>query len=143
MAHLKPIFYGKVENGKLTLENPEQFRSYAYSFKGDIQMTIEKKRKSRSLNQNNYYWGVVIPLLCEYCGYTPEEMHEAVKIKFLITYPEVKNIPPTIRSTTDLSTVEFEELMARIRMWAAIELGVNIPQPNECEPSRQFQEVYG
>lgn len=140
---LKPIFYGKIENRKLTFDNTEQLKNYIANLKGDIQLTIEPRKKNRSLKQNSYYWGVVIPMLCEYCGYTPEEMHEALKIKFLTVYSDVKNIPPTIRSTTSLSTVEFEELVSRVRMWASIELGVYVPNPNECEPSRHLEEIKG
>jgi len=40
---------------------------------------------------------------------------------------------PTVRSTTTLSTIEFEQLMEEIKRWAAIEFEILIPDPNEVE----------
>lgn len=126
---IRPVFYGKIENGKLQLEHPDQFKQFAASMKGEIQLTLENKKRSRSLNQNNYYWGVIIPILCDYLGYNPEEMHEAIKWQFLrIDHEKV----PSVKSSTDLSTVEWEDLMSRIRQWASIEFALYIPEPNEA-----------
>lgn len=98
-----------------------------------VYVTIRKieKKQIRSIVQNNYYHGVVIKILSEFTGYEPEEMHEALKIKFL-TYENVKGLPVTL-STTQLKTHEFEEFLKRVRRWAAIDLGVYIPQPNEVD----------
>ena len=38
---------------------------------------------------------------------------------------------PITKSTTELSTVEFEDYVAKIRMWAASFLSLIIPLPNE------------
>lgn len=96
-------------------------------------VTIRKIKKNmpRSIVQNNYYHGVVIKLLSEFTGYEPEEMHKALKIKFL-TYENVKGLPVTL-STTQLKTHEFEEFLERVRRWASMDLGVYIPLPNEVE----------
>lgn len=130
---LKPTFYGQIENGKLTLQDRDQFKAYVGTLKGDVMITVDKRYKRRSDNENRYYWGVVIPLLCEFMGYTDEEMHEAIKWKFLKkqteAFPKHEEVP-TVRSTTTLSTAEFEELMSKVRMWAS-EFGVYIPDPNE------------
>jgi len=132
---LKPKFYGKVENGKLKLQDREQFTSYVSTLKGDVMITIDKRYKQRSDKENRYYWGVVLPLLCEYMGYTDEEMHEAIKWKFLrketLLQPKYEELP-TVRSTTTLTTIEFEELMEKIKIWAA-EFGILIPDPNQIE----------
>lgn len=96
-------------------------------------ITIEKitKKKMRSLQQNAYYWGVVIDILANETGYTKDEMHEALKVKFL----QYENVPglPTMRSSTDLSTVEFETYMEMIRRWASQDLGIVIPEPNQTQ----------
>ena len=96
-------------------------------------VTIRKieHKQMRSIVQNNYYRGVVIKILSDFTGYEPDEMHEALKRKFL-TYENVKGLP-TILSTTQLKTHEFEEYLERIRRWAATDFGVYIPLPNEAE----------
>ena len=58
-----------------------------------------------------------------------------MRIKFL-----KKSVPrlPTLRSTTDLDTSEFEYYMKEIRQFASSELGIIIPEPNE-DPNRFLQ----
>lgn len=94
-------------------------------------VTIEKinKRKLRSLEQNAYYWGAVVKILADEIGYTKDEMHEALRIKFL-SYENVNGLP-TMRSTTSLSTVEFEAYMESVRRWASMFHGIVIPEPNQ------------
>lgn len=94
-------------------------------------------KKDRSNGQNRYYWGVVLKAFYNSeIGYTAEEWHEIIKHKFLKEWRTVKGKTKTeeieiTRSTTDLNTKEFEELMTKIRQWASIELGIWIPEPNE------------
>lgn len=126
--NIKPIFYGTALNGKLKIEDKEGFNTYLASLNGDVQILVEKRRKQRSLNQNNYYWGVVIPMLADQFGYESEEMHEALKYMFL---KKGKVELPTVRSTSSLTTVEFEDYMTRVRRWALQEQQILIPEPNE------------
>lgn len=94
-------------------------------------------KKDRSSNQNRYYWGVIIDLLSEHTGFNRDEMHEVLKHKFLrrtLWVPKkdgVKEQSIITYSTTDLTTKQFEEFLAAIRMWASQDLGVCIPEPNE------------
>jgi len=90
-------------------------------------LQIEKIRNVRSVNQNNYYWGVVIKMLGDEIGYSPEEMHNALQIKFLSTHLDKL---PSVKSTKKLSTKEFEEHLSKIRQWAS-EQGTFLPLPNE------------
>ena len=130
---IRKIFYGKVASNKLELENKEGFKFWLLGLEGrEVELTGGEKQlrhyDARSLQQNKYYWGVMIPILGNYFGMTHNETHEALKWHFL--RKEDKKIP-TIRSTTDLSTVEFEEYMKQVRVWASEEFGTYIPQPNE------------
>jgi hypothetical protein len=108
---------------------------YLEKFKdGDlIYKTVGKvrERKQRSLEQNAYYQGVVLKILSEYTGYDHDEMHDALRYKFL-AYENVDGLM-TILSTTQLNTKEFEVFLSRIRRWAAMDMGVFIPKPNEVE----------
>lgn len=94
-------------------------------------ITIAKKTKQRSLNQNAYYWPVIVEILSDYFVYTKNEMHEALKWQFLRV--EESGKPTRVRSTASLSTVEFEAFTREIREWAQSEYGVYIPEPNECD----------
>ena len=104
-----------------------------------IEMTIREEGKNRSLNQNAYYWGVIIKMIADHAGYSSREEIESVHYElarmFLTCTKHCmggKDIE-VIRSTADLSTVEAEEYYSKIRMWAAIAIPLDIPEPNECE----------
>lgn len=128
---MNPIFLAQIKNGKIAFNNEGQFNDYLLSLEGkEVEVVVRKWKKERSNNQNRYYWGVVIKLLSEYLGYTDEEMHDALKMLFL--KDESRKVP-TLRSTTELNTVEFEKYLENIRMWAAQMFGFYIPTPNEVE----------
>jgi len=128
-----PVWYARVDQtGRIRPDRQQDFLRHVRGFAGQpVEVIVRKVRSQRSGKQNRYYWPVVVGLLAEHCGYTPEEMHEALKWKFLRT--EVDSPLPTVRSTTSLSTVEFEEYQEQIRIWASSDLGVYIPLPNEVE----------
>ena len=88
---------------------------------------IRKAKKPRSLNQNSYYWGVLIKQFSIDTGYTEQESHQLLGRQFL-KYTK-KDIEFT-RSTTELSTIEFENYLEQCRMLAS-EQGIMIPLPNE------------
>ena len=133
---MNPIFTGKVERGKVWLDSPSRYLVHLSKYEGKrIELVLRLQKSQRSLNQNNYYFGVVVEILSGHTGYTAEEMHEILKYKFLKT---IKVIPdkegmPYIKSTTKLNTGEFEEYLAKIKQWAAQELDVFIPDPNDYE----------
>ena len=127
-----PVWSGVLdERGRWHLDRPEDFRAYCRGLRGQrVQLIVRKPSRQRSQNENRYYWGVVIALLAEHCGYTPEEMHEALKFAMLRTHED--GPLPSVKSTAQLSTTEFEDYLERIRIWAATELGVVVPLPNEA-----------
>ena len=132
----KPIvqFDGEIKDKKLVIFNNDKYSQYLRSTfeEGDnVTVIIKKKRRNRSLNQNKYYWGVVIPILGDELGYSPDEMHEALKFKFLRNGGN--DDLPKVTPSSSLNTKEFEDLMVQIRTWSATELHVNIPQPNEID----------
>ena len=133
--NITPIFRGRVENGRLQLRNPEQFKTWVSLLKGEVEIVVKRFRQSklRSEQQNNYYWGVVIAILADYFGdEDPYDTHESLLWE-LSRAPRGEGKPDKIIRSSEMSTVEFEDYMARIRMWAAKKFAVYIPMPNEVE----------
>lgn len=122
------VFPGRVKYGRLFLDNREKFDAYLVGLGDDIkvEVTVRKWRRQRSHEQNRYYWGVIIDMLGNYFGYEPEEMHEALKFKFL---RKTDGPLETVRSTTDLTTKEFSDYCDGIKRWAASEYQFVIPDP--------------
>ncbi len=137
---MKLLAYGRVLNGLVKLSNKTEFAKDIANFEGkEIVITVEVKSKKRSLKQNRYYWGVVVPLVkagLTDAGwrYTTEQVHEDLKRDFNIV--EIVNeqsgeIRKSIGSTTEMTTKQIMEYFAKITEWSAEYLGVEIPEPNE------------
>ncbi len=132
---MTPIFVGFVKKGKLEFKYLDQFTNYLKSLEGkSVDVVVRLPRKDRSNQENRYYFGVVVNLISEHTGYTPDETHEFLKLKFLskiiVMAGKDERIP---RSSTELSTLEWEKWMTEIREWAAQELSLVIPEPNQIE----------
>lgn len=90
-------------------------------------------KRRRSNPQNRFYWAVCVKLLAEHCGYTSQEMHEALKARFLgVDDPQFGL--RKIGSTATLTTAEFGDLIAHCQQLGS-SLGVYIPDPNEVDLS--------
>ena len=92
--------------------------------------------KIRSTPENRYYWGVVLAILSEELGYSKGEAHEIMRSMFLKTIKHIRTkdkIQEVIvsQSTTTLTTTEFEDYLSQIKQFAAMQLGILIPDPNE------------
>jgi hypothetical protein len=135
---MNPIFTGYIDGESLgvyipflRLVNPSRLGDYLKNLNGqDIELIIRKPKTSRSDNQSRYYFGVVVELLANELGYDKDEMHEILKYKFLQSNSMGL---PYVKSTTKLSTGEFEDYLSKIKRWAAEFLHITIPDPGEAE----------
>jgi len=129
------IHAGRVKDGKFIPDNKTRFKlEFAKKDGTLLEVTVRKPKKHRSLEQNNFYWGVVVELLKEVVGFNKDEMHDALREKFLSETVEGKKTSVVrIRSTTELSTVEFMDYIAEIQKWAAEYLDCYIPDPERWE----------
>jgi len=90
----------------------------------------------RSTPQNNAYFGLIIEPLAEYLARDKWEVHELCKHKFLREVKFQKRLDGAMeeleftKSTTSLTTVEFNEYCSQIRIWASF-LGCWLAEPNE------------
>jgi hypothetical protein len=115
---------------------PDRRRLYKLlsNLSGRHTVQIEKSRQTRSLPQNKYYWGVIVPILASEFGYYKDEMHELLRRKFLAytrVNPHTGEEELFAKSTTKLNTAEMEIYLDSIRTWALSEFSVYLPLPNE------------
>lgn len=126
---MRPLHFGKVEKGKLNLNNRERFQVNLVKLEGkEVELSVVERKSTRSLKQNAYYWGVIIKLLSEYCGYDPDEMHERLQYRFLR-----KRLPDGfvyVQRSKNLNTKQMETYHSKIREWASMEHSTFIPDPN-------------
>src|SRR4051794_1255868 len=75
-----------VRNGKLDPSDGQKkvIAAFLQRFEGqDVRVTFSQRTKTRSNNQNRFYWGVVLTMIAAETGHTTEEIHEYMKDKFL------------------------------------------------------------
>ena len=138
---MKLGFTGYVsETGEVLIRNRKQLQSevVASGWK-EFAVTITKKRKNRSYEQNRYYWGVVVAMIRDRFrelgnDVSSEETHDYLKNTFNYkefvheATGEVIKIP---MSTADLTTSAFMDYLAKIQTFSAQILDIRIPDPNE------------
>lgn len=99
-----------------------------------LDVTVETHKKTRTNLQNRYYWGIVIRDIAKELGYDADTVHDYMK-KMFLGYEEFDmpdgNTHHQLRSTTDATTISFEDFVAKIRQWASEFLNMYIPLPNE------------
>ena len=128
--------------GHFSLDRREDFVEGLRAFAGEeVTLTVEKRRgKKRSLAQNAWLWGVALPLIADYCGYDKHE-HERLHYDLLgvrfgtetiasvLPHAPIRIVPA--KTSSQLSTAEFAEYQEWLVRYAAMELGVVVPLPNE------------
>jgi hypothetical protein len=128
-----------VKAGRLHIHNRKAFDAGVMELRDgwEVELSVKRLRATRSLEQNAYYWGVVVQLLSEHTGYTPDEIHDLLKAKFIPKRLAVCDGNGVITdeivlggSTRQMNKVEFGEYMDAIRQWAAETLDVAIPDPD-------------
>lgn len=104
-------------------------------------LQINRSKAKRSLNQNRYYWGVIVTLFSQATGYTANEAHQSLAGMFLKYEKDGKQF---VRSTTELDTTEFENYAESCRLFMWHEMSVHVPLPNDLteEFLIQMQNIY-
>lgn len=130
----------EVKNGSLT-RNRNLIKDAIVTFEGkQVVIKIEKFKKKRSTQQNRFYYGVIIPIVqncLKEAGHimTSESTHDLIKLKFLketlFVNETTGEIIERIKSTTELSTSQFMDLLAEINNFTFEYFGVTLPNPND------------
>lgn len=131
-----------VENGNLK-RNRNLITDAIKTFEGkDVEITLQRKRKTRSNPQNSFYWGVVLPLVQMGLKDATGEVRDFNSIHYQILLPLLAPKRDIVNTDTgmvisekmtssELTTTEFSLYVDEIQKWAAEFLGINIPDPNE------------
>lgn len=129
---MQPLWYGKIHNGNFYPNQPDHYLSYLANLNDcDVQLTVEKKNKRRSNQQNRYGHGVLLKQLSEHTGFTVTELKELAKKDLgLVRYVERKNgaMVELTRSSATFTTTEWEQFMVRLRQMGD-EAGIYINEP--------------
>lgn len=128
-----------IKDGEIT--NKSVVRDRFKSLQDGRYLLSIKSQKKRSLPQNAYYWGIVVPMVKQglrEAGYdevkTNDDAHEVLKHLFLkkeIRSSVDDNAIIIAGSTAELKTVEFNEFLEAVWKWSAEYLGIEIPSPNQ------------
>ena len=139
-------YYGTKEGTDLRFPKRMRAEIAASLPDGELEITVRRKRKRRSNEQNRYYWGCIVRDISETLrqddpetGWTPDGVHEVLKFKFLPLVRDWREYVNTdtgeaIRepmTTAKLTTVEWETYSEHCRKFAAEFFGIVIPLPNE------------
>lgn len=131
---ISPIVLGRVIDGKFIADDQKVFRAAFYCHENQaVEVSVKRLRKVRSMNQNKYYWSVVIAAIGKAMGESdPEAVHAALKyeLNYYIMTVGKKEIRVPL-STAELNTAEFEEYLEKCRRWASEFLCLYIQLPNE------------
>jgi len=130
-----------VENGILK-RNRNLLIDAIKSFEGqNVIVTIEKAKKKRSNPQNNFYWGVCLPIIQYGFKDATGEFRTTKNIHYKILLPLFAPINEVVNkdtgesvieklSSSEMTTTQFCEFVLEIQKWSAEFLGVIIPDPN-------------
>ncbi len=104
-----------------------------------VKIAIQDIYPTRSLESNNYYWGIVLAYASAETGHSAEEIHEACKRKWNFRYDIEYNDRTGqyewvmgVKSTTILDEREIWDYIFKCRVDFEIELHIIIPLPSEC-----------
>jgi len=127
---MNPIFQGTVKDGKIKLYNLESYKEYLLTIDGDVEVIVRKPIKRKTNPQLRYLFGVVYKMISEHTGMDIEEVDMAMKMMFALN---TDTAIPTVKLKRNMSTTEVMEFTERTKRWAAEDLGLYIPEPNEVE----------
>ena len=111
------------------------------SFNGsDVVITIDKVKKKRSNNQNRFYWGCLIPLMQLGAkdtwgeSWSVDKAHKHLS-KLFVFHESINQktgeITQTPKSTTELTTTDWEVYVTEIRIYLLENFDIEAPEPNQ------------
>lgn len=123
-------------NRNLVLKAIKQFEGK------DVMISFSKPKKTRSILQNNYYWGVVINIVQQGLVDATGEFRSDKDIHYNILLPMFSPINEIVNidtgefiseriTSSEMTTTQFCEYIIEIQKWGAEFLNIDIPSPKE------------
>src|SRR5690606_4825484 len=82
--------------GHFSLHRRREFSEWVKRFKGhEVVVTVQRKTRKRSLEQNAWLWGVALPLIAEHLGYDRHE-HDDLHYDLLSVRFGTKAVAPRV-----------------------------------------------
>lgn len=97
------------------------------NLQGEQVIKIKRRSKGRSLQENRYYWSVVLAYIADYTGHNPNQVHEYYKHEFI---PLVKFTDDYRLTTSDLTHDQIWDFIDKIRLDAKDRFNISIPDPD-------------
>lgn len=117
-----------------SIGKPKAFSKELKYFAGkEIEIIVRKKRAKRSNEQNRLY-RAYIKLLAEHTGYSEDEMHSVIGLRFRLSGKvdeETGEVFQYIRSTTQYNKMQFADHLKEIQDWCENTFKFRLPNPNE------------
>jgi len=129
-----------ISQGKFTRNRTIILNAIKSFENSDVILTLEKPKKKRSSPQNRYYWGMLIPLMQSGAKdlwgevWSIDKAHKFLSNKFVFhesVNQKTGEITNTTKSTTELTTTDWEVYMTEIRIYLLEDFDINAPEPNE------------
>lgn len=136
------IITGRKKGDRLILPMSPYIRAqFAKRPDGPIEAHIEWREPTRRARANRYYWGVVLKMMAEEMGESPEYVHELMKLRHntqrgagLVTGPGNDLVIP--KSTATLTIAEFSAYLELVMRDGMEYLGIEFPPPSSEEDWR-------
>lgn len=123
--------YTKIQNGVLVPQEKGKFRDALSKNEGNW-CEVDFGGRDRSIQQNKYYWGVIIRTIADDTGQDEDDIHDYLKTKFLRRKVNIEGEEAVVvGSTASLDTAEFEDYAEKCRVHAGEKFGLHIQLPNE------------
>jgi hypothetical protein len=121
----------QIKDGRLLLDRKPDFQAHLHTSEGKrIEVSVEKYRRKRTLDQNAYYW-LILGYIAKDTGQDPQSLHEAFKYRFS-SKVTIKGLAIP-QSTTRHDTLQFTEYIENVRQFAGELLNINAPDPNGAQ----------
>lgn len=122
-----------LEGGNVRYNSARYVKGYLQQYEPcKITVLFERKTRSKSKEQLGYLFGVVYPIIADEIGSSIEEVHLAMKTKFLRKKIVWRGIQMTVvKGLSDLKLNETAEFITEVCLEAA-DLGCIIPEPDKA-----------
>lgn len=139
------VAFGTIQGGRIRFHDRRGFDDAIRRFRdgAEVEIEVSQRRATRSVQSNRWYWGVIVQLISEHTGYTPDELHDVLKMKFIPKRLAICNDNGEVvdefvvgGSTRKMNSRDFSEYCENIRRWAAETLDIVIPDPDGNQTQR-------